>query len=351
MADIEPGLRLHFVTVGTGARTAVLLHGFPQTWWEWHRLIEPLVDAGFRVVAPDYRGAGHSSRPAGGYDKRAMAKDIHRLLREHLQVTGPVVMIGHDIGLMVAYAYAQAYRGDVSLLVVMDAPLPGTDVFDRLRSDPRVWQFAFHSARDVPEMLVAGRERQYLLAFFDARIFDPSGISASDFDRYVDAYSAPGAMRAGFELYRAFDQDMVQYLKAGTNSWTLASGPTAEAVNHSTSRMTDEAIAAIATYLKDSGTPLPLQGPFPSPPTTARCARVLQSTRIAAPPVTGMQPPVKPICFRVLPGARWCNPTIPPRWCGWCCRGRARPRRRERRRRPRCPRSTGGSATPRSPSS
>src|SRR5258706_2637664 len=147
MADIEPGLRLHFVTAGTGERTAVLLHGFPQTWWEWHHMIAPLVDAGFRVVTPDYRGAGHSSRPAGGYDKRGMAKDIHGLLREHLQITGPVVMIGHDIGLMVAYAYAQAYRGEVSHLAVIDAPLPGTDVFDRLRSDPRVWQFAFFTAR------------------------------------------------------------------------------------------------------------------------------------------------------------------------------------------------------------
>jgi pimeloyl-ACP methyl ester carboxylesterase len=198
MTDIEPGVRLHFVTAGTGARTAVLLQGFPQTWWEWHRLIPPLVDAGFRVVVPDYRGAGHSSRPVS----------IHRLLREHLRITGPVVMVGHDIGLMVAYAYAQAYRGDVSHLVVIDAPLPGTDVFDRLRSDPRVWQFAFHAARDVPEMLVAGRERRYLRAFFDARIFDPPGIGAADFDIYVEAYSTPGAMRAGFELYRAFDQDI-----------------------------------------------------------------------------------------------------------------------------------------------
>ena len=80
-------------------------------------------------------------------------------------------------------------------------------MFDRLRSDPRVWHFAFHGARDVAEMLVAGRERQYLQAFFDARVFDPSAISDEDLDMYVSAYSAPGAMRAGFELYRAFDRD------------------------------------------------------------------------------------------------------------------------------------------------
>ena len=76
MADIEPGLRLHYVTEGDGPRTIVLLHGFPQTWWEWHRVIGGLVEAGFRVVAPDYRGAGNSWKPQSGYDKRTMARDI-----------------------------------------------------------------------------------------------------------------------------------------------------------------------------------------------------------------------------------------------------------------------------------
>jgi pimeloyl-ACP methyl ester carboxylesterase len=207
MADIEPGLRLHYATAGDGPRTIVLLHGFPQTWWEWRRVIPPLVERGFRVVAPDYRGAGHSWRPAGGYDKVTMAGDIHRLLHGHIGVDGPFVLAGHDIGLMVAYAYAQAYRDDVSHLALMDAPLPGTAVFDRLRSDPRVWHFAFHGARDVAEMLVAGRERQYLQLFFNARIYDPSAVSDEDLDVYVSAYAAPGAMRAGFEVYRAFDQD------------------------------------------------------------------------------------------------------------------------------------------------
>jgi pimeloyl-ACP methyl ester carboxylesterase len=208
MADVEPGLRLHYVMAGEAERTIVLLHGFPQTWWEWHLVIPSLVDAGFRVVAPDYRGAGHSWKPAGGYDKRTVADDIHRLLTEHLRIEEPFALVGHDIGLMVAYAYAQAHRDDVSHLVVMDAPLPGTDVFDRLRSDPRVWHFAFHSARDVAEMLVAGREREYLQYFYNARCFDPSAISEADLDIYTSAYAAPGAMRAGFELYRAFDQDV-----------------------------------------------------------------------------------------------------------------------------------------------
>jgi pimeloyl-ACP methyl ester carboxylesterase len=214
MAEVEPGLRLHYVTAGEGARTIVLLHGFPQTWWEWRHVIPPLVEAGYRIVAPDYRGAGHSWRPHGGYDKRTMAGDLRRLLRDHLHIDGPVVMVGHDIGLMVACAYAQAYRDELSHLVVMDAPLPGTEVFDRLRADPRVWHFAFHGARDVAEMLVAGRERPYLQAFFDARIFDAGAITEADLDIYTAAYAAPGAMRAGFELYRAFDQDAADTRRA-----------------------------------------------------------------------------------------------------------------------------------------
>lgn len=207
MADIESGLRLHYVTAGIGPRIVVILHGFPQTWRQWHRVIPPLVDAGFCVVAPDYRGAGDSWRPPGGYDKRTMANDIRQLLRQHLRIEDPIALVGHDIGLMIANAYAQAHRDEVSHLAVVDAPLPGTAVFDLIRSDPRVWHFAFHSARDVAEMLVAGRERQYLQAFFNARTFDPSAIADSDLDLYASAYSAPGAMRAGFELYRAFDRD------------------------------------------------------------------------------------------------------------------------------------------------
>jgi pimeloyl-ACP methyl ester carboxylesterase len=210
MADVGPGLRMHYVTAGDGPRTIVLLHGFPQTWWEWRSVIPELVGAGFRVVALDYRGAGHSGRPADGYDKATMAGDVHRLLRDHLGFTGPVVLAGHDIGLMVAYSYARQYRDEVSHLAVIDAPLPGTAVFDRLSSDPRVWQFAFHAVRDIPEMLIAGRERPYLQHFFTARSADPSAVTAEDLDVYVAAYASPGGIRAGMEVYRAFDKDVAE---------------------------------------------------------------------------------------------------------------------------------------------
>ncbi len=160
------------------------------------------------MVAPDYRGAGHSGRPVGGYDKATMAGDVHQLVRGHLGIVEPVVLAGHDIGLMVAYSYARRYRDEVSHLALIDAPLPGTAVFDRLSSDPRVWHFAFHAVRDIPEMLIAGRERPYLQHFFTTRSVDPSAITAADLDVYVAAYASPGGIRAGIEVYRTFDQDV-----------------------------------------------------------------------------------------------------------------------------------------------
>jgi pimeloyl-ACP methyl ester carboxylesterase len=199
-ADVN-GVRLHYVAAGNG-EPVVLVHGFPQTWYEWRRIIPALAER-FTVIAPDYRGAGHSSRPVTGYDKRTMATDLRELVR-HLGFERAAI-VGHDIGLMVAYSYAAQFPEATSKLVAVDAPLPGTKVWDRISVDPRVWHFAFHGARDVAEMLVFGRERPYLQAFFNARSFVP--VSDADLDVYVSAYSAPGAMRAGFELYRAFDQD------------------------------------------------------------------------------------------------------------------------------------------------
>ncbi len=212
-AELEAGVRLHYVTTNPGSRTIVLLHGYPQTWWEWRHVIPALVEAGWRVVAPDYRGAGTSSKPPTGYDKRTMAADIHRLLREHLGISDPVTMVGHDIGMMVAYAFASSFPDSVERLVLMEAPLPGTAVYDRMIStsrlkDMRLWHFFFHNApNNLAEALTAGRERAHLQYFYEYLAFDQSAIGPSDVDRYVASFEAAGAMRAGFELYRAFDRD------------------------------------------------------------------------------------------------------------------------------------------------
>ena len=161
----------------------------------------------FTVIAPDYRGAGHTSRPVSGYDKRTMAEDMHELVRS--LGFGKTAIVGHDIGLMIAYAYAAAFREETSRLVVMDSGLPGTQRFDIISRDPRVWHFGFHGVRDLPEMLVAGRERRYLRYFFQdpARLYNSDAFHEHDIVEFVNAYSAPGALRAGFELYRAFAVD------------------------------------------------------------------------------------------------------------------------------------------------
>jgi len=212
MAVVSSSLRIHYAEMGKGEKVIVLIHGFPQTWWEWRHIMPRLAEAGYRVIAVDYRGAGSSWKPASGYDKKTIAGDIHFLVKEHLKIENPITIVGHDIGLMVAYAYAQEYREETSHLVVIDAPLPGTHIFDKIRTDHRVWHFAFHNVRDLPEMLIAGKERQYLQSFFNYRIYNTAAITDQDMDIFTLAYSAPGAMKAGLEVYRVFDQDILDNL-------------------------------------------------------------------------------------------------------------------------------------------
>ena len=213
IADLQPGVRLHYVEAGTGPRTMVLLHGYPETWHEWRHVIPVFANAGYRVIAPDYRGAGESSKPPAGYNKRTMAADLEILLREHLHVTTPIVLIGHDIGMMLAYAFASAFPRQVERLVLMEAPLPGTLTYDTLVASTHLsnlmhWHFFFHNAGDnLAELLTEGRERQYLKSFYDRLAFNRGAITTEDLDLYATQFSSAGAMRAGFELYRAFDQD------------------------------------------------------------------------------------------------------------------------------------------------
>jgi pimeloyl-ACP methyl ester carboxylesterase len=202
-ADVN-GVRLHYVTAGEGP-PLVLVHGFPQTWWEWRHVL-PALARRFRVIAVDYRGAGDSGRPHGGYDKRTMALDVRELV-QRLCGTSRFSVVGHDMGAFVSYALAAHHPQDVERLVLIDAPIPGTAVWDRLVTSPRLWHVAFHGARDVAEMLVTGRERAYLEQFYDHRAYLNGAIAAEDVDVYARAYRQPGAMRAAFEAYRAIPED------------------------------------------------------------------------------------------------------------------------------------------------
>jgi pimeloyl-ACP methyl ester carboxylesterase len=199
------GVRLHYVTAGRGA-PVLLLHGWPQTWYEWRRIIPALAERHF-VVAPDLRGLGDSARPPTGYDKRTIAEDLYQLVRK-LELPS-VFLVGHDWGGPVAYAYARVHGDDVRGLVLIDTMIPGASIGEG-ESAPRgrgLWHTAFHGVRDLPEALVAGRERVYLSWFYTNLAYNPAAIGPEDIDEYVRCYSAPGALRAGFEYYRAAEED------------------------------------------------------------------------------------------------------------------------------------------------
>jgi pimeloyl-ACP methyl ester carboxylesterase len=201
-ADVN-GTRLHYVTAGTG-EPLVLLHGFPQTWWEWRHVIPALAER-YTVIAPDYRGAGDSARPVDGYDKKTMATDVVELAR--LLAPGRRIrVVGHDMGAFVAHSVAAHFPDEVAALCLVDAPVPGTAAWQSLQANPRVWHIAFHGARDVAEMLVAGREREYLAQFFELRAHHPH-LVMPELDVYLRTYAAPGGMRAAFEAYRALPHD------------------------------------------------------------------------------------------------------------------------------------------------
>lgn len=219
-ALLSTGVRMHFYTAGSGNDVIVLLHGWPQTAWQWRHVMPLFAEAGYRVVAPDLRGAGNTSRPRlddgvaadprgpglprGGYSKWSLAEDIHQLLHDELGITEPALVVGHDIGAMVATAYALRYRVDVRGLCFGEAPLPGTQAYEQMKDGPAMFHFAFHSILDLPEALTAGHERVYLQHFYDKLGVRPTAV---DTEHYVSAFLQAGAMRAGFDLYRAFEQD------------------------------------------------------------------------------------------------------------------------------------------------
>jgi pimeloyl-ACP methyl ester carboxylesterase len=194
---------LHYVTAGAG-EPLVLLHGWPQTWYMWRKII-PVLAKHYLIIAPDMRGLGDSSRPAEGYDKKTVASDIRELVHQHLG-HDKILLTGHDWGGPVAFAYAAAEPERVRKLALLDVPIPGdgTDVFSHDR-----WHHGFHWVSDMPETLTAGRERTYLEHFYRNWGARTDAIEDQAINEYVRAYAQPGAMRAGFNYYRASHRDVI----------------------------------------------------------------------------------------------------------------------------------------------
>jgi pimeloyl-ACP methyl ester carboxylesterase len=195
------GVKLHYLTAGHGP-TVILLHGYTQTSRMWKPIIPLLADK-FTVIAPDLPGIGESEIPASGLDMKTSAIRIHALAKS-LGVEKASV-VGHDIGLMVAYAYAAQFPTETEKLVLMDAFLPGVAGWEAVYNSPKIWHFRFNGP--TPEALVSGRERIYFEHFWNDFAADKNhSLPEADRAAYTAAYSRPGRMRAGWAYFVSFNQ-------------------------------------------------------------------------------------------------------------------------------------------------
>jgi pimeloyl-ACP methyl ester carboxylesterase len=210
------GAKLHYLTAGHGA-ALVLLHGYAETSRMWRPII-PALAKRFTVIAPDLPGIGDSDIPANGLDMKSAAIRIHDLVKS-LGVQKAEV-VGHDIGLMVAYAYAAQFPDEVTKLVLMDAFLPGVPGWEAVYNNPHIWHFRFNGP--TPEALVHGRERTYFDYFWNDFAYDKThSIPEAARQAYVAAYSRPGRMHAGWAYFVSFLQAAKDFAQLSQTRLTM----------------------------------------------------------------------------------------------------------------------------------
>jgi pimeloyl-ACP methyl ester carboxylesterase len=216
--SVVAGGRIIHYRIGGSGPVVLLLHGFADTGEMWIPLA-PQLATHYRVVIPDLPGLGQS-RPASvdaRYDMATVARSIHALMVS-LHVRREAI-IGHDIGLMLAYAYAAQYRTDVTKLALIDAPVPGLGPWQQTLLMPGVWHFHFHGK--YAEELVAGRERIYLNRIWDDFAAHSERITNAKRTFYAASYAQPGNMHAGFSYFAAFYQDADQNLAFAKKPLTI----------------------------------------------------------------------------------------------------------------------------------
>jgi pimeloyl-ACP methyl ester carboxylesterase len=210
------GIKIHYLAAGHGP-AVVLLHGYTQTSRMWRPLIPRLTDK-FTVVAPDLPGIGESDIPKDGLDMKIAAIRMHALVKS-LGITEARV-VGHDIGLMVAYAYAAQFPAEVEKLIVMDAFLPGVAGWELAYNSPDYWHFRFHGP--TPEALVQGREKIYFAYFWNDLAADKDhSLPEADRDAYVAAYSRPGRMRAGWAYFASWPDTAKDFAQMAQTQLTM----------------------------------------------------------------------------------------------------------------------------------
>lgn len=198
------GINIHYVIGGSG-EPLILLHGFGQNWYMWNRIL-PELSKYFTVIAPDLRGIGESDKPEDGYDKKTMASDIHELVKQlgyqHINLAG------HDIGLMVAYAYAAQYSEEVNKLALLDALLPGVEpVWTQLSNT--IWHFGFFQ-RPVAASLIAGHEREFFQDFWPQQLgSNKAAFHQAETNEFIRAYATDGSIRGSLNWYKYFKQDVI----------------------------------------------------------------------------------------------------------------------------------------------
>ena len=189
------GITLHYIRGGKGP-AVILIHGFPQDWFEYHAIM-PRLAKQFTVIAVDLRGVGGSTAASGSYDAATMAEDVHQLTAA-LRLER-VYIVGHDIGGHVAYAFARRYPEAARGTMILDTPIPGIEGWDEVQGDPNMWHVRFMQIPGLAEKLVAGRQADYFGYFFHF-----GKITAAEEAHFVNAYAAPAQLHAVFEMYRAF---------------------------------------------------------------------------------------------------------------------------------------------------
>src|SRR5438128_7135455 len=250
-ATVE-GVKLHYLTAGHGP-AVILLHGYTQTSRMWRPII-PLLAKKFTVIAPDLPGIGDSSIPADNkIDVIAAAKQIHDLVRS-LKIDKASV-VGHDIGLMVAYAYAAKFPAETEKLAVMDAFLPGVAGWEPIYNSPTIWHFRFHGP--TPEALVQGRERIYFEHFWNDFAADKTrSIPEADRKAYTEAYSRSGRMRAAWAYFASWPQlakDFAQLSQTKLTMPVLSIGGDKSLGNELAAQMKLVATDVTVVVLKDTG--------------------------------------------------------------------------------------------------
>ena len=209
------GVNIHYVTGGQG-EPLLLIHGFGQNWFMWNRLL-PELSKHFTIIAPDLRGLGESGKPETGYDKKTMAADLHELVKK-LGYTN-VNVAGHDIGLMVAYAYAAQYGNEVKKIAFLDALLPGIEpVWSNLKE--KLWWFGFF-AWPASGKVVDGKEREFLSNFWPVVGHVNNAFTKEESEEFIRAYSVKGSTTGTFHWFAAFEQDAKDNLEFMKNKLSM----------------------------------------------------------------------------------------------------------------------------------